>query len=253
MHTATMPSPVPPIFKSKLTVLHKKRLQQRTAALAQQNSAVWCGAMPCPAVRCGAGPCWAVLGAVLYLLFRTCQVSFDEESHRPALPRYTTPGLHVLLLQYKYSTLLYYKYYIVATLLYCKKCTHSAAQLSSAITQQRAAQCGVVPCLALRCCAIAVLSFERTTTRYLGMISSKVPGTRYRYVRVYSSLLSSSIALPLGPHAFLAKLHPCCLSECDICQHAHNTTQGNQLCTALGMIKSLVEPNIGYFSCFLHV
>ena len=45
----------------------------RSASSAEQRRAASCGA-----VLCGAVPCCAVLRAVLYFLFRTRQVSFDE-------------------------------------------------------------------------------------------------------------------------------------------------------------------------------
>ena len=48
--------------------------QQRTAALAQQRNAVQCRALPYGAVLCDDMPCFAVLRALLYLLFRTCQI-----------------------------------------------------------------------------------------------------------------------------------------------------------------------------------
>ena len=58
-----------------------------SARSAEQHRAAPCPAVPCravrpcPAVRCGTVPCCVVLRAVVYLLFRTHQVSFDEVVH----------------------------------------------------------------------------------------------------------------------------------------------------------------------------
>ena len=60
----------------------QQRAAQRSAAPfgAVRFGAVRCLALPCGAVLCGTVRCCAVLRAVLYLILRACQVSFDEVS-----------------------------------------------------------------------------------------------------------------------------------------------------------------------------
>ena len=89
--------------------------------LAQQRSAVLCSAVLCPAV-----PCCAMLRALLYLLFRSSQVSFQVSYHCTGFVRTTLLNTRM-----------------------------SPAQLSPAIAQQRsAAPCGAVWCRALPCAVV---------------------------------------------------------------------------------------------------
>ena len=228
--------------------------------------------MPCRALPYAAKLCDVVrLCAVLYLLFRTCQVSFDEVSYRrtAALAQKSSavwcralPCDVVLCGAARYllfrrrqvsfdevvsysSTEVCHTRSVGTTLLNHKKCTPSSAQLSYSSAARSAAPYGAVRCRALRCGAVpccAGLSFENTVP---GIMRS----TRYRYVRVHSSfLLFSVIVLPLGPLDVSPprKLHPYCGSERDIAnKHTaqHRATSSAQV--ALGIIKSLVAPNHG--------
>lgn len=131
---------------------------QRTAALAQQSGAVRCRALSssvvqcgrvlwCGAILCGSMPCCAVLRAVIYILVRTCQVSFDQVS-------YSSNEVH-------------HTRFVRTTLWHHKKCTPSSAQHSYSYmrAQTIAVQCRAVPLLALPCGAVtccAVVSFEPT-------------------------------------------------------------------------------------------
>ena len=90
--------------RSQLSLGHQlSSVQQPTAALAQQRSAVRCRVLPCGvvscravqycAVLCRAVPCCAVLRALLHLLFDTMPGIM-----RSIIPGAgtTTPGLYVL-------------------------------------------------------------------------------------------------------------------------------------------------------------
>ena len=112
-----------------------------------------------------------MLRAVLYLLIRTCQVSFDEESYSSTDVHHTT--------------------FVHTTMLDHTKCTPSSAQLSYTVAQRRAAQCPAVWCGTVLRCAVsntAVPSIMRNA-RY------QVPVSTYLLV----SELSSLIDLRLGP------------------------------------------------------
>ena len=98
---------------------------------AQQRSAVRCRAVPRRAVRC-----CAMLRAVLYLLFRACQVSCE------GIIRSIIPGTRYLYTRFVRNTSLNHK------------CPPSSAQLSYDIAQQRS---GAVPCCAVACPAVRCL------------------------------------------------------------------------------------------------
>ena len=118
---------------------------------AAQHRAVPCHAVPCPArgvVLCGAVRCCAGLCAVPYLLFRTCQVSYDQASSSGTKVHHTRFGQTTLL---KYSTC----YRLSSGQLY-----HIAQQRAAqrravrcAAVCRRAVRCGTVPFCAVLCCA----------------------------------------------------------------------------------------------------
>ena len=125
-------------------------------------------------------PCCAVLRAVLYLLFRSCHVSFDEVSSS--------------------STDVHHTRFVRTQLL--NFCEMLSVHLSSALAQQRSAQRRVVACFALPCggeLRYTVLCFHSNTRH---QVSPEVPGTRYRYVCVYSSF--SFLRLLSSPSTHLA-------------------------------------------------
>ena len=103
--------------------------------------------MPCPAVRCGIVRCCAVLRAVLYFLFRTCQVSFDQVSYS-STEVHNTRFVRTTLLNHMHSQL-------------------SSAQLMLSSAQRSAVRCRALPCGAVPCCP--VLSFEHAV---LGIMRS---------------------------------------------------------------------------------
>ena len=131
--------------------------------------------MRCRAVLCSAVPRCGVLRVLLYLLFRTCQVSFEVS--------YQVPD----------STL------FVRTTLSNKK-NELPAQLRPAIAQQRsAAPCGAVRCRALSCGAVRCCTMPRCA--FFGAYSTtcnakyQVPDTG---IYVYVVLLLSSFNCPLS-------------------------------------------------------
>ena len=95
---------------------HLSSAQQRTAALAQQRSAVQCRALPCDAVLCAM---LCVLSALLYLLFRACSI--------------IVPSLGSAWL--------------------ISSAQLSSAR-TAALAQQNVAPCGAVPCRAVRHCRV---------------------------------------------------------------------------------------------------
>ena len=125
-----------------------------------------------------------------------------------------------------------------------------SGHLTSAIAQQRAAQRRAVRCIAVHCLrcggepCCAVLSFSSYTRH---QVSREVPGTRYRYVRVYSSFsflhLLSSPSVHLA-FFFLAFLHitPALL----ITQHSTGQLPPHKYILALSN-KYLVAPNHGSY------
>ena len=133
-----------------------------------------CRALPCGAVLCRAVPCCALLGALLYLLFRTCHLSFEEPYQVPVLLEpYQVP---VLLEPYQVPVLLHQPgldVLIVPGTLLNHKINALSALSPATIAQQRSAvRCRAVSCRALRCGAVpccAVLSFEHAA----------VPGSRH--------------------------------------------------------------------------
>ena len=113
---------------------------------AQQfSSAAQRSPVRCCAVLCGTVLCCAVLGAVLYLLFRTCQIKFEESCQVPVHQVCT--------------------YYIIDE---SQKCTPSSAQVSSSSVAQRSAvRCRALRCDAVPCCPGLRCDFSRTySTRY---------------------------------------------------------------------------------------
>ena len=128
-----------------------------------------CGAaVTCRAVRCGAVACCVELRVVLYLLFRACQISFED----------------VLCS----STEVHRTKFVRTRLLNPKECIPRRAQLSYSSEARRATPCTSVRCRALPGGAVlcrAALCFLSNTPQY--QVSCEIPGTRYRYVRVCSS------------------------------------------------------------------
>ena len=129
--------------------------------------AVGCRALPCGAVLCGVLPCYAVLRAVLYLLFRRCQVSFDVVSSS--------------------STEVHHTRFVRTTLLDHFKCSQlSSAQLKLSSALRSAVRYrAVVPCPTVRCCAVLRCALFRTQYQ----VSCEVPGTgMYVCPRVFAFL-----------------------------------------------------------------
>ena len=120
--------------------------------------------MPCRAVLCGAVRCCAVFRSVLYILFRTYQVSSEHHSRH----RYTT---------------FVYTYFIVAS-----QKMHS--QLSSAqlrAQQRSAAQSSTVPCPAVLYRAVPCCAMFPSNIQYQVSCEVQISGTGM-YACVYSSL-----------------------------------------------------------------
>ena len=121
-----------------------------------------CRALLCGVVLCRAVLCCTVLSVALYLLFRTCQVSFDEVSSS------STELQHNVI------------FFLITSN------APSSAQLSYSSAAPSAAPCGAVRCMP--CPAVlrrTALCFLLNIQQY--QVSCEIPGTRYRYVRVYSS------------------------------------------------------------------
>ena len=192
----------------------------RSASSAEQRRAV-----PCPTVRCGTVWCCAVLHAVLYSLFRTSQVSFDELSSSSAEAHHTS--------------------FVSTTLLDNMKCS----QLSSAeLWLSSAPRSAVLPYLALRCGAVlcrAALCFLSNTpsTSYA---KYRVPKTG---MHVCTRLFDVFIDCPPSRSSwrlFSRKLHPYCRSEHDVAnKHTAQQRAISSAPVALGIIKSLVAANHG--------
>ena len=170
-----------------------------------------CSALPCSAVLCGAVLCHAVRAmphALLYLLFRA---RYQSKCHT----------------RYRY----YYTRFVrtILALLKPQKGISSSAQLS----YSSAAPCGAVRCRAffpaVRCgaalCFLSNIQYQ---------ISCELPGTRYRYVRVYSVFVLSSFDCPLSVVFMpppLPQITPVLPIRMWHGQQAHSTAQGNQLRT----------------------
>ena len=148
--------------------------------------------MPYRAVRYYWVLCRAVPCCVPYLLFRTCQVSFDEVSTASTEVHHTkfVRSWHYLLFSVEVHGSFHGSSHELPqkeatrapdpVCTYCIVEEHQTlpAQLSSAIAQQREAQRRVV----LR---RAALCFLANTPQY--QVSCEIPGTRYRCTCVYSS------------------------------------------------------------------
>ena len=196
--------------------------------------------MPCCAVLCRAVPCCAV-------------------------PCCTYFSVHA---RYHYEVSCQVPVHQVCTyyLLNHKKCTPRSAQLSYSSAAQRSAvryralSCPVVPCRALPCCAVlrfaalccAVLRCAALCCAVLCFlpniqyqVSCQVPGTRHRYVRVYSFFCffyQLSSLCPLHVLFCFRNLHPYCRSERDTA--SKHTAKHRAMSSAqdiLGIIKSLVS------------
>ena len=150
------------LSSAQLRLSSAQRSAVRCCALpcgAVQSSARWCCAVPCPTVRCGSVRFCAVLRTLLYLLFRTCQFSFDEASSSSTEVHHT-------------------RYVCACTALSLNH--NKCSQLSSAIAQQRAAQRRAMPCCTVLRCAFI------TTHRTRYHVRTQVPGTSmYVCVRVF--------------------------------------------------------------------
>ena len=162
--------------------------------------AVWCGrALPCGAVLCGAVPFCAVLHAVPYLLFRACQVSFEEVVSCSSTEVQHTRFVHTTMF------------------------SHKKFPPSSALAQQRAAQRRPVPCLEVQCGAVRRCAFFRRHS--VGCYAKYQVPLR---TCVLAFLLCSVNVLPLCPlHIFSPrKLHTVLAIKTRHRQQAHSTAHG---------------------------
>ena len=205
--------------------------------------------MPCHAVLCG-----AVLGRAACFAALTLSYHLHASYHSKCHVRYRC----------------YYARFVHTTLLNCKKCTPSSAQLSSAqlisaqlqlsyssAAQRIAVWCHVVPCLTLRCGAVPCCAFVRTyCTRYHAKY--KVPGimrsTRYQ-VPVCTCVLVFLFSLfdcSLGSHAFVLLANYTRIPPITTWhrQQAQSTAQGHELCRSSSWHYQIVGCTKSWASSF---
>ena len=195
--------------------------QQRTAALAQQSSAVRCRALPCgaAAVQCGTVRRCAVLCRAAYcaVLSPSCMPGFIRRS---------------IIQQYRGTPHQVCTYYIAVSQKMHSQLSSAQPQLSSA--QRSAVRCRAAPCLALRCgamscpavlcrAACAVPYFEHTVPGIMRSARYQVPVR----TRLLVFLLSSIVVLSWSTSFFFffRIFHPYCRPERDI---TNKTTQHRQ-------------------------
>ena len=146
-----------------------------------------------------------MLRALLYFLFRTCQLLFEVLYQVPVL---------VLLPQ------------VCAYHVESLKMNPSSAQASySSAAQSTAVPCGAVPCRAVRCCGMLRCAFFRT---YGIVVLGIMRSTRYRYVRVCVVLVFSlsSFDCPLSVLIFfLANFTPNADQKVTSPTSTHSTAQ----------------------------
>ena len=145
----------------------------------QLSSAAPCRDEPRRAVRHWAVLCCAVPCCVLCSTYYFVHTRYHSKYHTRSWYYYSTPGCTYYLLNNKNSL---------------------PAQLSPAIAPQRSAvRCRVLLCRAVLCCAAL-----RFLSNIQYQLSCKVPGTRYRYARVYLSFcfLLHLIVLFRSPSCF---------------------------------------------------
>ena len=194
--------------------------QQRTAALAQQRSAVRCRAPPYGRVLCGHVPCCVAV----FFFFVQCQLSFELPYQ--VLLQHQGSGFktgfvklfQVLQLRPKgrYSPLqaacqvllqipgtpgytIFYTWF-VRTLLNKNKCTPSSTQPSySSAAQRSAVRCGAVRCRASPCGGVLCRAALCFLSNMPYQVSCEIPGTRYRYsMYVCTRFLLFSVDYPLS-------------------------------------------------------
>ena len=178
-----------------------------------------------------------MLRGVLYLRFRTCQVSFDEVSYT------NTEVHHARFVRTSLSNHLEYSQLCSAN--YSSKARSAAP--CCAVLCCVALPCSAMPCRAVPCCAVLRCALFRTQYQ----VSCEVPGTRYRYVRACTRFFFAFfLDCPPSRSAsrfFLRKLHPYCRSERDIAnKNTAQHRQDHQLCTSSSWhYQLLVAPNRG--------